>query len=326
MYNVAFLEEEIKESLPSTLAELTLRFTNTEFYRYCTQKEDALFHFQETLDKYVQRHLDNFHPPEDADDFYDAGLAFRTSFVKNMLRYVIYDVTRIMKRIRLATVSLEDLDESQLATEDDMSDRVHKQIMQEKMETLNRVFEEYCNTLEKKMLYAMLHELPWKALIAHVGPTQSGELLTIQEAGHVRNVLEYRLTCWYAVNKFPNPEETVKALNKHPNLNKRFFGCEKLEALPDMVIMKRVAKGNTKRPEKRDRLKPMRSLEEVRQQAVKVFGKIRENSGDKRMWAFCSPWYKGIKHDSPKVFINKSGYAYSHIDRKVWDIFAPDAA
>ena len=110
-----------------------------------------------------------------------------------------------------------------------MSDRVHKQIVQERLENLNKEFSKYTNTLEKKMIYAMSQEYSWQQLIEHVGLTQSGILLTMEEARHVRNVLEYRLVCWYAINKFLDAEMILKGLNRHPNLNKRFFGIEKVD-------------------------------------------------------------------------------------------------
>ena len=117
----------------------------------------------------------------------------------------------------------------------------------------------------------------------------------------------------------------LKGLNRHPNLNKRFFGIEKVDAIPDIAIMRNVAKGNTKRPEKHQHEKPMHTIEELRRQVGLTFRDVRENPGSNSKWAFCSPWYRGKHYDSPKVFINKSGFAYSHIDKKVWDIFSPEA-
>ena len=323
-------KQEIANCLPSIIAYFRRRLDASLFYQSCFDKDDAEFYFDELLEKYLNRHLEVFKPLDKTDDNYDVVCAFKDSFKRNMEQYVYYDLKRILGKRR--EVSLDSFSEEAIEVlstsqhqEDEMSDRVHKQIVQERLENLNKEFSKYTNTLEKKMIYAMSLEYSWQQLIEHVGLTQSGMRLTMEEARHVRNVLEYRLVCWYAVNKFLDPEMILKGLNRHPNLNKRFFGVEKVNAIPDMAIMKRVAKGNTKRPEKHQHEEPKHTIDELRRQVGLTFKDVRENPGSRTKWVFCTPWYKGKHYDSPKVFINKSGFAYSHIDKKVWDIFSPEA-
>ena len=243
------------------------------------------------MEKYLNRHLEVFKPLTDTDDNYDVVCAFKDSFKRNMERYVYYDLKRIMRKS--TELSFTDFDEEAIERlsiskyqEDEMSDRVHKQIVQERLENLNKEFCKYTNTLEKKMIHAMSQEYSWQQLIEHVGLTQSGMQLTMQEARHVRNVLEYRLVCWYAINKFLDAEMILKGLNRHPNLNKRFFGIEKVDAIPDIAIMRNVAKGNTKRPEKHQHEKPMHTIEELRRQVGLTFRDVRENPGSNSKWAF----------------------------------------
>ncbi|MGA2762956.1 MAG: hypothetical protein ABSG17_06295 [Spirochaetia bacterium] len=323
-------KQQITDSLPEIIVYFRRRLHSSAFYQFYSSKDDAEFHHDELLEKYLNRHLEVFRPLDDTDENYDVVCAFKDSFKRNIEKYVYYDLKRTLSKRR--EVSLQSLDEGaieRLSTsqyqEDDMSDKVHKQIVQERLENLNKEFNKYINTLEKKMIYAMSQEYSWQQLIEHVGFTQSAKLLTLEEARHIRNVLEYRLVCWYAVNKFLDPELILKGLNRHPNLNKRFFEVEKVVAIPDMAIMKRVAKGNTKRPEKHQREGPKHTFEEIKRQVGLTFKDVRENPGSRSKWVFCTPWYNGKHYDSPKVFINKSGFAYSHIDKKVWDIFPPEA-
>ena len=323
-------KQEIVNCLPAIIAYFKLKLCSSSTYRSCSSEGDAEFHFDELLEKYLNRHLEVFKPLDKTDDNYDVVCAFKDSFKRNMEKYFYHDLRRALSKSR--ELSFDSFNEEAIDRlsfskyqEDDMSDRVHKQIVQERLENLNKEFSKYTNTLEKKMIYAMSLEYSWQQLIEHVGFTQSAKWLTLEEARHIRNVLEYRLVCWYAVNKFLDPELILKGLNRHPNLNKRFFGVEKVDTIPDMGIMKNVAKGNTKRPEKLQHEEPIHTIEELRRQVGLTFKDVRENPGSQSKWVFCSPWYRGKHYDSPKVFINKSGFAYSHIDKKVWDIFSPEA-
>ena len=323
-------KQEIANCLPAIIAHFKNRLCSSSAYQSCSSEGDAEFYVDELLEKFLNRHLEVFKPLPDADDKYDVVCAFKDSFKRNMEKYVYYDLRRALSKRK--EVSLDSFDEEAIGRlsinqyqEDDVSDRVHKQIVQERLENLNKEFSKYTNTLEKKMIYAMSQEYCWQQVIEHVGLTQSGVRLTMEEARHVRNVLEYRLVCWYAVNKFLDAKMILKGLNRHPNLNKRFFGVEKVDAIPEIAIMKNVAKGNTKRPEKYRQEKPIHTIEELRRQVGLTFRDVRENPGSHSKWVFCTPWYKGKHYDSPKVFVNKSGFAYSHIDKKVWDIFSPEA-
>ena len=323
-------KQEIVKSLPAIIEYFKRRLFGSSFYQHYSSKDDVEFHFDEVLEKYLSRHLQVFRPLDNTDENYDVICAFRESFKQNIEHHIYQDLRRIIRQRR--EVSLQELEEESIYRlsvdkgENDMSERVHKEMIQEKLENLNREFGRYTNTLEKKVIEAMSQELSWEELTEHVGFTQSGELLSLEQARQVRNVLQYRLVCWYAINKFLDTELIVKGLNRHPNLNKRFFGNEKLNGVPDVVVMKRVAKGNTKRPTKQEHEEPKHTLEELRRRVTATFKDVRENHGGQTKWAFCTPWYNGKHYDSPKVFINRSGFAYSHIDKKVWDIFSPESA
>lgn len=203
-----------------------------------------------------------------------------------------------------------------------MEATVEKHILQQKLENANAEFLRYCNTLEKKVVDAMKEGYSWEQLISHVGPTQSGKLLTLQEARHIRNVLEYRMVCWYSIKKIFDVDYILKGLNLHSNLNKRFFREEKLSKLPYFPTMQAVAKGNTKRPEKYEHKVPKHSYDEVWRRARELFGEgtcVNPTDGE---WSFCSKVdERGKKHDHYVLYINDSGYAYSHVSKMSWNIF-----
>jgi len=67
---------------------------------------------------------------------------------------------------------------------------------------------------------------------------------------------------------------------------------------------------------------PKRTYEEIKTRVRKTMKDVIENRGYNGDWAFCCPWYKGEKHDHPVVYVNLSGWAYSHVDKSKWDIFA----
>ena len=193
-------KQEIANCLPSIIAYFKRKLNSSSYYQMYSDKDDAEFYFDESLEKRLNRHLEVFKPLQDTDDNYDVVLAFRDSFKRNMERYVYYDLKRIMGKRR--ELSLDSFNEEAIERlsiskyqEDEMSDRVHKQIVQERLENLNKEFSKCTNTLEKKMIHAMSQEYSWQQLIEYVGLTQSGMQLTMQEARHVRNVLEYRLVC-----------------------------------------------------------------------------------------------------------------------------------
>jgi hypothetical protein len=336
--------QSITESLPGLKLHLLHRFLTSLTLKGIAEhrKQDALFEYDTVLDYYLQRHLMGFKVPAKTDDSFNVALSFQDSFIRNMEGYALLNLGRRLRADIYITTPLSHLSEEQVARASEkhreeaesMEGIVEKDLIQRKLENMNRVFCGDLNTLEKKLFAAMRDGMTWNALIDFIGPTQStGAKLTKTEAQHIRNLIEFRLVCHYAVNRFLDADVIKRAMGKHTNLMKRFFHTEKFsneEPLP-LDHLDAIAKGKITAKDCVFRLPRFRhgelpDLELIRQKVREVFPDAKENSNPKGKWRWCSRLHKGKRHDHPVSFINRRGYAYSHVDKTTVNILTGEAA
>lgn len=327
---------KILQAFPALRKYYLTRFVHTYTYKSSPYGPDAILSYREKLDDRFLKHLNTYKPPPKTDEKFDVVKDFQRTFTKNIEKYIRMDTRREMANKEYRNVPLSQMKEDEVDQayyeeslrkgSESMEDRLAKEMMQERMEKLNKEFTRYLNTTEKIVFRGMLDEQTVGEAIASVGPTQSGELLTPDKLRHLRNLIQFRIVCWYGFHHFLDEDVVLKGLNKFPNFCSRFWGMRKLESGLDgrlhIGIMEAVAKGVMANPPKFHHDKPKRTYEEIKIRVKETMKEVRENRGYNGEWAFCCPWYKGEKHDHPVVFVNLSGWAYSHVDKSKWDIFA----
>lgn len=294
---------------------------------------EALLRFRENLDNRLMRFLETYRMPPKVDSNFDVLKDFRTKFTDHFEDYARKDTRRQMAARAYRDVPLSRIEESEMeevscresAREDSIEDRAVRETQQGDMEKLNKEFVRFLNTTEKIIFRGMLDRITHKELIDEVGPITSGGLLTTNKVRHLINIVQFRFICWYGGNRFTDQGFAIRAMNKHPNFCSRFFGKRKLDVEGDDIgieAMLGIARGRYERLPQFAHNKPKRTLEEIRERVFQVIKQPRENSGNSGEWAFKSKWYKGKRYDSPVVYVNLSGWAYCHVDKSKWDIFA----
>lgn len=134
---------------------------------------------------------------------------------------------------------------------------------------------------------------------------EEGRDISIEQVKYLRKILEYRLLCFFAEdrNRLYDKEIVLKAMNKYPELNKRFFNDKKLLSLPDDSALHATAVGKFKKES---------NIDEI---ALAYDAKAKKAADKNYAYSSCID-FNGKKHDHAVVFINNAGYAYDHVTRE----------
>lgn len=334
--------ENVKKTLLAAIPSLQEYYLNRYVYTFThlhrpdnEQATESILRFRENLDTRLLRFIDTYKLPPKTDENFDLEKDFRQKFTNHVEWFVRADTRREMAARAYRDVPLGWIEEKEMDAilykqslrqeRESMEDKTIREMQQERMEGLNKEFMRYLNTTEKIVFKGMLDQLSHKEMIGAVGPIKSGELLTIDKVRHLINLVQFRFICWYSANHFTDEKLAIRLLNKFPNFCSRFFGKRKLEVEEDEVgigAMLGIAKRKYDPLPQFAHNKPKHSFEEIKDRVIQVVREPKDNKGYNGDWAFNSKWYKGKKYDSPVLYVNLSGWAYSHVDKSKWDIFA----
>ena len=288
-------------------------------------RQEAISQYVEYLQDYLLRHLEQYQLPEEIDDKFDLVSNFQRTFEKNVEPFVEMSTVRQLKKPQYHTVLFSQVSDESMEKASyeksisgevpKMEDEVLKEWTQDRLVRLNKAFLKHLNRIEQIVFAGMLKGSKIPDLVSIIGPTMSGKCLTYEQVRYIRNNLQYRLVCWYGYHQFLDGAVLLKGMNLYPKHNKKVFGVNRLSEVPAKDLLKAAATlKKVVAP-----YKPKHSLEEIEQKVRQEL--IRPIEGHGHDWLFASKWYQGKKHDHYVVYVNRAGWAYSHVDKHSWNLF-----
>jgi hypothetical protein len=194
-----------------------------------------------------------------------------------------------------------------------MEEKIEKAYLLVQLQNANNDFFKYLNSVEAQVFRAvMLGDMSYEELSKVIGKFQNGKEADKMTLSRLRNVLEFRLCCQYALCKVFDEEKMIKGLNRFPKLCKRFFHKEKLTSIPDKDDLIIVAHGDYEKFPKIMK-KEGRALSDIELQSrmSRYDLKAKSSNSSEYRWKSKVSFDKRV-HKTYKVYVWDNGYAYDH--------------
>lgn len=208
--------------------------------------DSRVFAFRAINDFALLRHIQSYTIPESADENFDPLLGCVNTFLINIYPFKVIEASAryfrlIDKAVRI--VQLPDDDEQTLSDGGLCMTLTDNKIVQDQLEAVKRSFRRLLKPGEIVL---------WDMIEGHFNAEATAAILypdskfcqKVDDAIRYRaGILRFRFACYLATKDFYTARVILKILNSYSAQLKKFFGCKRLEELPDTAKLLDAARG-----------------------------------------------------------------------------------
>jgi len=199
--------------------------------RILFKKSDFELEFNKIIDSRIDKWINEATCPDFTDSNFDAVAYFVSGKVRLYERFIRRELLR--RVARLSTRFFTDEEWNNLQDEHDLEREVIETILLEEVRKANIFFATNISGSDRVVFKAMRTNQTAKALARTLYSIKDPSNSQINKAAYAFNMLRFRYTCYFATTQTLDDHLVIRALNRSPKLLKRFFGVEKLVAIPD---------------------------------------------------------------------------------------------